>query len=185
MYGTRIPLVTGRAALDGGRPRVSATAASGAEGLLSRLIGMRLLGMHCRVTRWGLFSRREGFPLMPCWRTSCPPFLSLWASLEAFPWETGLPHKKVWRFTIHMMKTKLESSTEAGYNPPLWTTKQMSLIIRNLHAFCKSIFASRLFVFYSLSFISSTAHFFCHDMDMGCWQALYSPEVLFQGKWRA
>jgi hypothetical protein len=113
MYGTRIPLVTGRAALDGGRPRVSATAASGAEGLLSRLIGMRLLGMHCRVTRWGLFSRREGFPLMPCRRTSCPSFYHSGLRWKLFLGNWSAAHG----VEVHDShdEDKIESSTEAGY----------------------------------------------------------------------
>lgn len=55
--------------------------ASGAEDLLSRLIGMRLLGAS-RVTRWGSFLRRGGKFLVENQKTGYPTFLHSDSSME-------------------------------------------------------------------------------------------------------
>lgn len=86
----------------GGRV-TSAGVASGAEGLLSRLIGMRLLGAS-RVTRWGLFLRREGFPSVAPGSSSLFLFITLgfagssWGLLR---WWVGKD------FEVHMMMTNI------------------------------------------------------------------------------
>lgn len=112
---------------DGRRTPVLVGCASGAEGLLSRSIGMRLPGLR-RVTRWGLFSRRGGFAPESSHMDGMTAFPRMFSSHflhSGLQGKLSFPSMRRGRVTVgqqvltlgpqvHMMKTILESSTKAS-----------------------------------------------------------------------